>query len=93
MEKILKSDVGKFLTVSNANLFRGRTKFIPLIGINFRVDFCHYNYKRAAIIYCNNVAMGVYWYLFDLLSLSKRCHVGINKVEILALMKECRLSF
>lgn len=93
MEKILKSKVGKFITISNANLVRGRRKIVPVLGVNFRVDFCHYEYKRASIIYCNNVSMGVYWYLFDLLSLSKRCNVGINKAEILALIKECRLSF
>lgn len=90
MQEIFKSEIGKYITVRKANVFRGRTGAVRVMAIRFCVDFCHYKHKRPSTIYCNNIAMGVYWHLFSLLSLSKACNVGIEKSEILALMKDCR---
>lgn len=93
MEKVLSSNLGQFITISNANLYRGQRKLKKISGVKYCVEFKHYAYNRNSIIYCNNVAMGIYWYLFDKLKLSHHCHVGINKKEIVRLLIECRNLF
>lgn len=91
VDEVIDSKVGKFVTISKVNLYRGW--FIGLKKSNvakYKVSFIHHAYKRESTIYCNNVAMGLYWYLFDRLKLSHYCYVGIRRSEILELLKVCR---
>lgn len=88
MEAIFASKVGDIITVSKAKLLRSNGK--PISGVKYCVGIS-ISHSRDSFIYCNNIAMGVYWYLFDLLILSHTCHISTPKQRIFELLKECRL--
>lgn len=86
---MVNTRLSRFVSFRLVDLYRGTRKKVKVSTL-YRVEFQYYTSNRPATFYAYNVAIGVYWYLFDLLKLSHKYQIGIPRKELIELMKECR---
>ena len=92
IEEILSSNIGGLISVSPANLWKGRIKIKPVVGVKYKVKLMLPLGNRPNTIFTNNPSIGLYFFLLDRLSLYRKYDIanGLSAKDILTLMKICR---
>ena len=89
IEKLLLSNVGKYVTIKEYNGYRGRRKLIK-VHERYLVSFLFAGANHADYMNTDNPIQAVYWNLYDSLLQSKKMHVGCNKYKIVEMLRELR---